>query len=78
MPEFRFRNVMNVSPSDVQDYDAFALRVVAVAYPGGTWRAYRGYSHWSDERIAENGDEILKEAAELLFYPMKHSGRYYG
>ena len=77
MAELRFRNVVNVAPDDVQDWDSFALRVVAVAYPGGTWRAYRGFSHWSDKRIEENGDEILEEAAKLLFYPMANSGRYY-
>ena len=73
----KFKNLMRVSPSDVQDNDAFALKVVAVALPGGFWRAYRGPSDWSDERVAAQGDLLLEEQAGPLFYVLRASGRRY-
>lgn len=82
VPQYNFKGLKEMrdtSPSDVQDNDAVVFKVVAVAYSGGGfWRAFRGPSEWSDQEIADHGDEIPEEAANLLFFALAHSGRVYG
>ena len=77
MAELTFRNAVSVAPSDVHDFDAFAIKVVAVALPDGFWRAYRGPSDWSDERVAAQGDLLLEAQGSPLFYVLRASGRRY-
>ncbi len=77
MPTYKFRNPVTTAPSDVQDNDAFAVKIIAVAGYGGDWAAYIGPSDWSDERVARSGDKLLKKQAEPLFCVMRHSGRHY-
>ncbi len=73
----RFRNKASVSPSDVQDGDAFAIKVVAVAGFAGDWAAYIGPSDWSDDSVANAGTKLLASVAKPLFYVMAMSGRGY-
>lgn len=77
MSRFHFRNAASVRPSDVQDSDAFALKVVAVAGFANDWTAYRGPTNWSDAQVAEGGDKLLAEVAKALFYVLAVSGRRY-
>lgn len=79
MPEYNFnKSLIHTSPSDVEDNDAFAIRVVAVASAGRFWRAFRGPSSWPDQEVAGHGDEISEEAARQLFFALANSGRVYG
>lgn len=77
MAKRRFRNKVTVSPSDVQDGDAFAVKVVAVAGHDNDWAAYEGPSHWTDNEVAESGDKLLKEQAAPLFHVFRVSERHY-
>ncbi len=77
MARLTFRNKVNVSPSDVRDDDAFALKVVAVAGLANDWTAYQGPSSWTDAEVAEGGDKITESAARALFYVLHKSGRRY-
>jgi hypothetical protein len=72
------RNHYNTSPGDVQDNDAFPMKVIAVAYPGGMWCAFRAPATWDNQRVADEGDELQKEVAEGLFWCLANSGRIYG
>ncbi len=62
-----FKNWARVRPIDLTPGDAVAVKIVAVVGDGGTWAAYMGLSDWDDERVAQEGDKILEEAAQLLF-----------
>ncbi len=73
----RFRNKTSVSPSDVQDGDAFPIKVVAVAGFAGDWAAYVGPSDWPDLRVADAGTKIGDKTAKALFYILAMSGRGY-
>ncbi len=75
--EYRFRSKVRVSPSDVQDGDAFAIKIVAIAGTGGDWAAYVGMSHLTDDEVARSGDKIDAKAAKELFYVLAMSGRGY-
>jgi len=77
MMTYRFRNLQTVSPSDVQDGDAFALKIVAVAVPDNTWFAARGPTSWRDKQVAEYGGLLCEDQAIRLFYVMRKSGRKY-
>ncbi len=71
----RFRNEASVSPADVQDGDAFAIKIVAVARFDGDWSAYVGPSDWPDLRVADAGTKIDAVTAKALFYVLAMSGR---
>lgn len=73
----RFRNKVTVSPSDVQDGDAFPVKIVAVAIFANEWAAYVGPSDWSDLRVADAGNKIGAKTAKALFYVLAMSGRGY-
>ena len=75
--KYKFRNLIMTSPSDVEQGDAFAIKVVAVAGYANDWAAYIGPSDWSDERVAEMGDKLFPEQAGPLFYVLRESGRSY-
>ncbi len=74
---YRFRSKTMVSPGDVQDGDAFAIKIVAIAGTGGDWAAYVGMSHLTDDEVARSGDKIDAKAAKELFYVLAMSGRGY-
>jgi hypothetical protein len=65
--EYHSVNPITVIPARLKPGDILAFRVVAVIGNNKDWAAYRGYSEWTDEEIARNGDTISKEAAEQLF-----------
>jgi len=69
--------MVRVSPSDVQDGDAFAVKIVAVAGPNNTWFAARGVEWWDNQMVADSGDVLSEEQANPLFYVMRTSGRKY-
>jgi len=75
--QYRFRNLVEVRPDDVQDGDAFAVKVVAVAGPNNTWFAARGFAHWDKQRVADEGDVLSELEAMPLFYVMRNSPRTY-
>jgi len=75
--ELRFRNKASTSPSDVFNGDAFAIKVVAVAYHPHEWAAYQGPSDWSDQLVAESGDKLDERDASALFFVMRHTKRSY-
>lgn len=77
MPKYNFKNLVTTNPSDVEQGDAFAVKVVAVAGFADGWAAYRGPSDWPDQLVAEQGDKLPRRAAEALFYVMAASGRHY-
>lgn len=68
-----WKNVVTTSPIDLEQGDGCALKVVAVIHQWPFWSAYRGPSDWSDERVAEQGDQLLREQAEPLFYPFRNN-----
>lgn len=77
MSDYRFRNKVTTSPSDVEDRDGFAIKVVAVAGRAFDWTAYVGPSWWSDQQVADHGDKLPASQAEPLFYVLRTSGREY-
>ena len=77
MAKYNFKNLVTTSPSDVKQGDAFAIKVVAIAGYANDWAAYRGPSDWSDQMVAEQGDKLNEEAARVVFYVMRASGRHY-
>lgn len=77
MRKYTFKNLVITSPADVVPGDAFAIKVVAVAGFANDWSAYRGPSHWSDDKVAREGDKLYRDQAEPLFHAMRSSGRHY-
>lgn len=73
----RFKNIVTAIPAELESRDSIALKVVAVAGCAHDWAAYRGPANWADERVAEYGIKIPREAAEGLFYAFAKSGRVY-
>ena len=71
-----FKNLVTTSPSDVEDGDAFAIKIVAVAGRDEDWAAYMGPSDWTDEEIAQAGNKLLEKQAEPLFYVLRTLRRY--
>lgn len=66
--ERTWKNVHTTAPIDVEKGDAFALKVVAVVDSyAHFWSAYRGPSDWTDDRVADQGDKLRREAAEQIF-----------
>lgn len=67
--ERTWKNLVTTAPIGVEPGDAFAVKIVAVVYeyPQPHWAAYRGPSDWSDDKVAEQGDVILGEAARGIF-----------
>ena len=74
---YRFKDPRGTSPSDIEPGDAFAIKIVAVAGYVDDWAAYIGPAHWSDERVATQGDKLSPEQAGPLFYVLRASGRVY-
>jgi hypothetical protein len=68
---------LTTRPCDVQNGDAFAIKVVAVAGYDHDWAAYQGPALWPNEDVARNGDKLLREQADLLFPVMRTTQRYY-
>lgn len=62
------RDKWTTSPSDIQDGDRCAIKVVGVAGYDNDWAAYWGPTEWSDEQVAESGVKLTKEEAEVLGY----------
>lgn len=56
----------NIIPAEIVTFDRFGYKVIAKV-TGEYWYAARGLTDWDDEHIADYGDVIPKEAAELLF-----------
>jgi hypothetical protein len=56
-----------VSPDEVQPEDRYGFKVVAVVYSKNFWAAYRCYTDWDDQRVADYGDKLSHEVAALLF-----------
>lgn len=77
MNNLNFKNPVTTRPGEVEDRDAFAIKVVAVAGFDNDWAAYYGPPEWSKERAAQSGDKLAREQAEPLFYVMRNSGRCY-
>ena len=77
MTEHTWKNKITTRPDQIEASDAFAIKIVAVAGKDNDWAAYQGASWWDDERIASEGDKLLREAAEPLFYCLAMSGRRY-
>jgi len=62
-------NPVTVRPGELKPGDMLGFKVIAViGWSGKDWCAYRGLTNWSDERVAQEGDKISREAAESLFY----------
>jgi hypothetical protein len=71
-------NPVTVKPISLKAGDQLGFKIVAViGYSGKDWAAYRGLTSWTDEEVANNGDKISKEAAELLFYAPRVAGLIY-
>lgn len=67
-------NAYAVNGDEVQADDRYGYKVIchvhSVKNVDGNpifWSVYRGYTSWSDQHVAENGDVIPYEAAKLLF-----------
>jgi len=73
----RFKDLLTAIPCELEEDDAIAVKVVAVAGYANDWAAYRGPTEWSDERVANYGEKISRLAAEGLFYAFAASGRVY-
>ena len=75
--EYKFKNPITTSPSDVEPGDVFGFKVVAVVGYADDWAAYIGPLGWSNEDVAERGDKLSPEQADPLFYVLRKSGRTY-
>ena len=60
-------NPVTAIPNDLKLGDKLGFKIIAVI-AHGSWAAYRGLTHWSDERVASEGDKISEDAARALFY----------
>jgi hypothetical protein len=60
-------NAYNICGDEIHADDRYGYKVIAVIYFNKMWRAYRGLTDWSDERVAAEGDEISVTVAEQLF-----------
>lgn len=60
-------NAYNISGHEVQTHDRYGYKIIAVVYSEHFWKAYRGLTDWSDEKVASQGDEIPHEVARYLF-----------
>lgn len=70
-------NPVTVVPNTLKAGDRLGLKIIAVINWDGTWTAYRGLTDWDDEKVASNGDALLREQAEPLFYAPKTAGFEY-
>jgi len=61
-------NPATVNPNNLKPDDKLGFKIIAVIGYNNDWAAYRGLIWWSDEQVANEGDKISKEVAELLFY----------
>lgn len=75
--DLNFKNLVTTRPCEVENKNAFAIKVVAVAGLDNDWTAYYGPPEWSKEQVAQSGDKLMREQAEPLFYVMRNSGRHY-
>jgi hypothetical protein len=72
-----FKCHLTTHPSDVEDGDAFAIKIVAVTGHANDWAAYWGPTSATDLEVAKLGAKLTKEQAAPLFYVMRRSGRHY-
>jgi len=72
-------NPVTVKPDNLKPEDLLGFKIIAViGWDGKHWKAYRGLTSWSDEMVANEGDEISKDVAEGLFYAPVAIGMKYG
>lgn len=57
-----------MSPNDIVDGDMFAAKVVAVAGYADDWAMYIGPSDWADEEVAQSGDKLAEEEAQIFTF----------
>ncbi|KRT69373.1 MAG: hypothetical protein XU15_C0011G0055 [candidate division NC10 bacterium CSP1-5] len=73
---YKFVNKASTRPSELRPGMAMAVKVVAVLHTDfPSWCAYQGPTDWSDQQVADQGDEILQEAAERLFPTMRNHAK---
>jgi hypothetical protein len=70
-------NPYEISGGEIQPDDRFGYKVIAVVYSDQEWMAYSGYTDWSDEKIAANGDEVFWDVAKYLFSTIANTIPHY-
>ena len=60
-------NAYIISGDEVKPNDRYGYKIVAVVYGKHFWAAYKGLTHWSDERCASDGDKVLYDIASRIF-----------
>jgi hypothetical protein len=67
-------NAYNISGAEVQPGDRYGYKVICVIHKlkddkGNPvfWSVYRGWTSWTDEHVASNGDIVSYEVAKGLF-----------
>ncbi len=70
-------NPVTLRPIDLRPGDKIGFKVIAVIGHANDWAAYRGWTDWTDEQVAAEGDKLSKEAAEALFYAPVAAGMTY-
>ena len=69
---------VTIEPLELKHGDRLGFKVVAVIGVGnGDWSAYKGPTHWSDDRVAVEGTKIDRTTAERLFPTLRYSGNPY-
>ena len=74
---YKFKNPFYTQASDIEEGDAFGVKIVAIVGYANDWAAYIGPIDWSDEMVADQGDKLSPEHARPLFHALRESGRSY-
>jgi hypothetical protein len=68
-----------IEPEEIKDGDKYGYKIIAWVFKAfNGWCAFSGPTSWSDEQVANYGNEISENVANLLFPTLAGSGRVYG
>lgn len=68
-------NAFMIQGNEIVTEDRYGYKVVAVV-SFKFWAAYKGFTDWSDEKVASEGDKLDRKTAALLFPTLDKNLRY--
>jgi hypothetical protein len=60
-------NAYVVGGHEIQPYDNYGYKIIAVIHSKDFWTAYMGLTDWSDYAVASGGDTVSYDIARKLF-----------
>ena len=70
-------NPVTIRPNELKPDDRLGYKIIAVIGFANDWAAYKGLTYWTDDEVANGGDKLSKQEAELLFYAPVAAGLKY-